>query len=115
MSFLPCDVLATSDKKDKGDVRFARSVGRLQYRRQLTAYKLSPGHIRNCIIRYNQETEGLPFNDVVQHVTALLVGDFYRSFFRRLQRRVADQGWSDAELETLEEEGEPASSSNNCS
>ena len=104
-------VLATSDKKDKGDVRLARSEGRLQYRRQLTAQNFSSGHIRNCIIRYKQETEGIPFNDVVRHVTDLLVGDFYRSFLRRLQRRVADQGWSDSASEESLEEEEPSSSS----
>ena len=104
-------LIATSDKKGKGDVRLARSEGRLQYRRQLAAQNFSSGHIRNCIIRFNQETEGIPFNDVVRHVTDLLVGDFYRSFLRRLQRRVADQGWSDSASEDLPEQEEPSSSS----
>ena len=56
----------TCNVRQKG--QGGRQVGKV-----LTAQNFSSGHIRNCIIRYNQDTEGIPFNDVVRHVTDLLV------------------------------------------
>ena len=62
-----------------------------------------------------QDVMGFHQGGVLTLVLSLLVGAYYRSFFKRLQRKVADQGWSDAESETSEEKTEPASGSNNRS